>query len=106
MGYYPLPFGIGGHFRLDLFGPVWAVIRNGGLVSRLIDAFSHIEIFQDPQGRGRVQAARCATGIYLARGALQAPLLVVASSSRQAGEYVDELRTYLGEDQVVEFAPW
>jgi len=75
-------------------------------VSRLIDAFSHIEIFQDPQGRGRVQAARCATGIYLARGALQAPLLVVASSSRQAGEYVDELRTYLGEDQVVEFAPW
>jgi len=72
----------------------------------LIDAFSHIEIFQDPQGRGRVQAARCATGIYLARGALQAPLLVVASSSRQAGEYVDELRTYLGEDQVVEFAPW
>ena len=75
-------------------------------MSRLIDAFSHIEIFQDPQGRGRVQAARCATGIYLARGALQAPLLVVASSSRQAGEYVDELRTYLGEDQVVEFAPW
>jgi len=75
----------------------------GGVLSRLIDAFSHIEIEANSD---RITAGRYATGIYLAKGALAAPLLVVASSSRQAGEYVDELRTYLGDDQVVEFAPW
>ena len=72
-------------------------------MSRLIDAFSHIEIAADSE---RITAGRYATGIYLAKSALAAPQLVVASSSRQAGEYVDELRTYLGEDQVIEFAPW
>jgi len=34
------------------------------------------------------------------------PLLLIATSSRRASELADEVRSYLGPDAVLEFAPW
>ncbi len=72
-------------------------------MSRLIDAFSTIEIDQSAE---RIVAPHFVTGIYLAKRASQAPLLVVSSSSRRASELRDELNTYLGDGAAVEFPAW
>ena len=72
-------------------------------MSRLIDAFSNIEIDQSTE---HCQAPTFVTGMFLAKRALHTPLLIVTSSSRKASEIKDELVTYHGDDAAVEFPPW
>lgn len=70
---------------------------------RLIEAFSKIEINHES---AHLVLPECATGVYLAKRALERPLVVVTSSSRKAQELRDELATYLGDGSTVEFPPW
>ena len=72
----------------------------------VISAFSHLEI---PGLTGRsldLVATESAQGLILALQSQARPLLVVTASSRRADDIADELRSYLGTEQVSEFPPW
>jgi len=71
----------------------------------LLDAFSLIEI-PAIEGGSEVISIASAQSLLLAKHSATSPLLVVTASSRRAEDLAQELRAYLGYNQVVEFPPW
>jgi len=82
-------------------------------MSTLIKAFDRVHLADLGSGHGgsagpnqAISAPQSAVGFLLAQRSADRPLLVVAASSRRASELIDELKTYIGNESVVELPPW